>query len=391
MTDTLTDLETKARNLVPDVDEKVKKLKKSGKCLSTFEALNHIIRLNSRETVGSEWFNGFWVTHFQSRKGAEMGFMLIEGEARMIFFEKKPKKYPKRFAPVRIKVKVVRNIINNVETYEHVKTKKGHLSKTDLLNYMQTPRDITERKFYMITGKIRYINQISFKDNQRLKTPLPIFDRDDEGNRTLNLRLALSDLERDENMVSVTLKGDPEKLAIIYGVKYLKMIDHFKKVPNEDEKLSKLKDALITKRVIAFGNGSNKLPFEEDKLARQPYLSMGNIGFVIPYSSIFKDSEMSTPEQDFSEDVAELPKKKIKKKKKPSKKIPKIDRKKVKKQLMKIIKSGEATKKRFKRYGKKNKVPSDVISEIVERWLEEKRVMVKGDTVVLKKKKKRKK
>lgn len=381
---TVDELYERAKELVPDVDKAIEELKKKGECLTTFEALNHLIRKNSREKVGTQWFDGFWLQYTKSRRGNTIGYIISDNEVRMVFFEKPLKSEPKRFKPVKMKVNIIRNLISQTESYEYLKHKISHLTSADLLGMVVPPGAITDKKWYLVGGKIRYIRQVEFERGQKLEKPKPLFEQNKEGDRFCHLKMAVADFNNEQSLCNLTL-SDPEILAKVVGVKLLKLIDHYKKIPTEEKKLEKLQNALIGKRILIFGNGSNKHP-TEDRTISTPYIGPGKTGFILLYDGVFAKAEKEYADQmnnlDKEMDNAES-EDKVEDKKKPSpEKIKNIEN-----DINGLIKKGKATKKTLRTYAEKHKVSTDTVSEIIQKWMKEKKVKLVGNKIVSTKKK----
>jgi len=364
------ELYDRAKELVSDVDKEVAKLKKSGQCLSTREALNHIIQMHSREKIGSEWIEGFWLDYITTKRGNHMAYILTESDVKRIFFEKPLQIKPKRFSPVKMKATRIRNLINLSETLEYITHKEGTLTSLDLRNFVKPPSAITDKGFYCIAGQVNNVRTVDWEGDNKLSSPKPLFDQDPEGNRICNVRLIISDLDRPESRVTMTIRN-PEILADLYGVKYIKFIDHFKKISDQEKMLTKLREGLGSLKLLIFGLGSNEI---NKKKLRNPYISVGeNYGFITPYDKVFAEAD-----KEFNAQMDAIEKEIDESEKKTTKTLSKAGQK----QLLKLIKDGKATKKSLKRFAKKKGVSPDEICNCLEIWEKEKKIKVNGDRVI---------
>jgi hypothetical protein len=368
------DLYQRAKELVPNIDELIKKGMDSGKYLTVQEAAHAIAYANSREKVGTQLLDGFWIAYVKSKKGKQMAYVLDkENGTKTVFFEHSLKHPPKRFDPVRVKVNIVRNALNpdttQAESLEFIKVKPGHLKLPDMMDFIASPGSITEKRTFLIAGKIRYVNNIVYDKGQKLPNPKPLFERAPDGKRSCNVRIAVSDFSNENSMCNVTLKKI-EHLAAIIGVKPLKLIDHFKKISNEDEKLQKLRNNMIPKRLLILGFGDNKNPSTGEP-ARSPYLSPGDFGFIMSYDKVFAGVKEHIKEQ---EDKLET---EIEQAEKPMKlNLAQKAR------IGHMIKAGKATKKSLKFYAKKHKVDPAAISIFISDLIDKGEAKQKGDRIL---------
>jgi hypothetical protein len=368
----------KAKGLVPNFDKKLKEMMASGKYLTESEAINSIIRQHSREKIGEQWLDGFWIAYEKSKKGKQMAYVLDkDNELKTVFFIKSIKDAPKRFDPVKVKVNIIKNLLSQNESLEFVKHKPGHLKRADMMEMLSAPGSVLDQKMYLIAGKIRYVNQVTWDKNQKLKVPKPLFDRSPDGKLSCNIRLAIADFANENTLCNVGIYNI-KHLANIFGRKTLEIIDNFKRVPNEDKKVEKLRDALINTpegSVIILGFGSNQKP-DGTPQAKGSHISPGDTGFITNYHKVFKGVK-----QKMSQDVDNIEKEleeAEEEKKVPIIALP-ID---VRKHIKQMIKGKEATKKSLRLYGKKVKVQKEAIALYISKLIDEGKAVVKGEKIL---------
>jgi len=367
------DLYQRGKELVPNLDELIKKAMEKGEYLTEREAVNAIVRKNSREKIGTQWINGFWIAYEKSKKGKQMAYVLDKSEGtKTVFFEKSLKVPPKRFAPVKVKVTIVRNLINQQESLEFIKVKPGHLKPADMMDAVASPGMITDKKTYLVAGRVRYVNNIQWDKGQQLKIPKPMFEQSTDGKRTCNLRIALADLSNENSLCNVTIRKMGHLSAII-GKKSVNIIDYFKKVATEDAKLQKLTDQMRTKRLLILGFGSNQNPREEGKQSKSPWLAPGDFGFILSYDKVFEGVKEQVKEQeaDIEKEIEQA----------ETKAPPKL-KKATRIAVRQMIKSKKATKKSLKLYAKKHKVPKEALTAFIADLIENKKAVVNGEKIL---------
>lgn len=374
----------KARELVPNFDELLKKEMAKGKYLTTHEAVNAITREHSREKVGTQWLDGIWLAYEKSKKGKQMAYVLDKDkEVKSVFFGRSLKHVPKKFDPVMVKVNIMRNLLSQTESLEFIKYKTGKTPISDMIDMVASPSMITGKKMYLVAGRVRYVNQVTWDNNQKLKVPKALFERTKEGKIQCNMRIAMADLSSENSMCNITLKK-MEHLGVIIGKKPLKIIDHFKSVPSEDKKLEKLKNGMTGRRLLVLGFGSNENPREEGKLSKQPWLSPGEAGFIASYDKIFKGMTPKESTEGIPSEGSDEPEEE---KEKAPPRLPTPVRIRIKE----MIKERKATKKSLIQYGKKVKVPKESISVFISELIEKGLARVKGEKILPRKPKEKKK